>query len=432
MNISCVNNNRVNLLEGQQPKPIQRESSSLLGRILKVAGFAWLLFGQAAASALTVPNTKPWQTVCLNDVPRFGELPKCSLLEAPHLGVIALYEEAVSGLLPDHSQVSTRFPERMANFMYSGVGIVGNGDSGCVLVEKHEFYKKCKKLTNTFKDYINAQPAEVRDKVYHVGFQEKGHLLENLAVTPPEQILLGMNPQKRTNFVQGMKLWEENFLQDPDFYGRTDQEIVKLIKQTHEILLKKLPNTNKLRPGKYREAVGIIYYDAQRGYDYDEQYEYLRDDLKVSKKELELFKKSSRELEAGRADYTMLSGETKAVWRKIAYFMGPAEEVPHEMLQFVKQWKEFAKHGVHPVALAAWVHCQFGKIHPFSDGNGRLARLMMNAVLVREGYRPVVISSDEEYMEAMRGEENSPGAFARYLADRVIPWNRQDTAHILI
>lgn len=41
---------------------------------------------------------------------------------------------------------------------------------------------------------------------------------------------------------------------------------------------------------------------------------------------------------------------------------------------------------IHPVELAALAHRKLMDIHPFVDGNGRTARLLMNLILVRNGY----------------------------------------------
>ncbi len=49
-------------------------------------------------------------------------------------------------------------------------------------------------------------------------------------------------------------------------------------------------------------------------------------------------------------------------------------------------WYQKSKKKVHPVELAALVHLKFVTIHPFSDGNGRISRLMMNYVLNKFGY----------------------------------------------
>lgn len=54
---------------------------------------------------------------------------------------------------------------------------------------------------------------------------------------------------------------------------------------------------------------------------------------------------------------------------------------------------------VHAIEKAAFAHYNFVRIHPFDDGNGRLARLVMNYSLIRDQLHPCVISSDEESRE---------------------------------
>ena len=49
------------------------------------------------------------------------------------------------------------------------------------------------------------------------------------------------------------------------------------------------------------------------------------------------------------------------------------------------------KEKLHPVEYAAMVHIIFVNIHPFQDGNGRVARLLMNLALLQSGYNIVVI-----------------------------------------
>ena len=55
------------------------------------------------------------------------------------------------------------------------------------------------------------------------------------------------------------------------------------------------------------------------------------------------------------------------------------------------------------IELAAYVHHELVRIHPFVDGNGRTARLLMNLILMREGYPPIVIAKKErkKYFESL-------------------------------
>ena len=62
-----------------------------------------------------------------------------------------------------------------------------------------------------------------------------------------------------------------------------------------------------------------------------------------------------------------------------------------------------------PVVLAAVVHNQFEYIHPFEDGNGRVGRLLLNNILIKNHMPPVNISmsSRAEYYETLRIFQNS-------------------------
>ena len=54
-------------------------------------------------------------------------------------------------------------------------------------------------------------------------------------------------------------------------------------------------------------------------------------------------------------------------------------------------WYETKATALHPVTRGAMVHVIFVGIHPFIDGNGRTARLLLNLELMKEGYLVVVI-----------------------------------------
>jgi|GEM_PF-5472256 len=70
--------------------------------------------------------------------------------------------------------------------------------------------------------------------------------------------------------------------------------------------------------------------------------------------------------------------------------------------------------------LAAYAHQEFVKIHPFNDGNGRVARLMMNLVFMAHEHPACVFSQSQDYRDAVHfsftTDENDPIAqFAQYL-----------------
>ena len=66
------------------------------------------------------------------------------------------------------------------------------------------------------------------------------------------------------------------------------------------------------------------------------------------------------------------------------------EELDKKMHEFILQLPKL-KAELHPIEYAAMVHIIFVNIHPFADGNGRVARLLMNLALLQSGYNIVVI-----------------------------------------
>lgn len=96
--------------------------------------------------------------------------------------------------------------------------------------------------------------------------------------------------------------------------------------------------------------------------------------------------------------------------------------VSQEMEDLIK-WYDENKNKLHPVILAAEFHHKFTFIHPFIDGNGRCGRLLMNLILMRNGYPITVIRIEErnEYMSALEKSsvENDLEVFINIVAEAV-------------
>jgi Fic family protein len=67
-----------------------------------------------------------------------------------------------------------------------------------------------------------------------------------------------------------------------------------------------------------------------------------------------------------------------------------AIKIPRLMTEFM-EWYYEHKSKLSIVELAGWVHYRMVYIHPFADGNGRTSRLLMNLILLQNGYPPAVI-----------------------------------------
>ncbi len=74
------------------------------------------------------------------------------------------------------------------------------------------------------------------------------------------------------------------------------------------------------------------------------------------------------------------------------------------------------------IEMTAYLHHRFVAIHPFVDGNGRVARLLGNLYLIRNGYPPIVLDQKnrQQYYRALREADNGDlFAFTRFIARAV-------------
>lgn len=107
---------------------------------------------------------------------------------------------------------------------------------------------------------------------------------------------------------------------------------------------------------------------------------------------------------------------------EIFHYASP-EETPIQMGELINWFREEEeKKELHPVALAALLHYKFVRIHPFDDGNGRMSRLLMNYVLLKNNLPPIVIKSAEkkDYLFALnQADSGDIDSFIRYITNQL-------------
>ncbi len=95
------------------------------------------------------------------------------------------------------------------------------------------------------------------------------------------------------------------------------------------------------------------------------------------------------------------------------YYASP-EETPALMADLMNWYNENKTNNeIHPLVLASLFHFKFVAIHPFDDGNGRLARILMNLILLRNNL-PVVVVKNED-------KQNYYGVLAQADSNQFIP-----------
>lgn len=124
-----------------------------------------------------------------------------------------------------------------------------------------------------------------------------------------------------------------------------------------------------------------------------------------------------------------IDDENAGNYRKLNVAIAGARHVSPDMLLVPEQmeslmhWYDTEAAALHPVIRAARLHIDFVKIHPFIDGNGRTARLLLNLELLKAGFPAIVmpVSRRLAYYEALDTAhvEGDTGPFIELVAECV-------------
>lgn len=109
--------------------------------------------------------------------------------------------------------------------------------------------------------------------------------------------------------------------------------------------------------------------------------------------------------------------------RTQVYVGGHVPPAPLEITALMEEFEKWLNSErvmrLHPIRYAALAHYKLVHIHPFTDGNGRTARLLMNTILMQAGFPPVIILKQDrlkyyEYLEIANEGDIRP--FVRFIA----------------
>ncbi len=117
-----------------------------------------------------------------------------------------------------------------------------------------------------------------------------------------------------------------------------------------------------------------------------------------------------------KQDFNGITGvsQGKSVYMEYATPM----DVPHLMTRWLKDFNSALDKASKPataITLYTWAHMSFVRIHPFFDGNGRMARLIANLPVLRGGYPPIVIPREQRglYIDLLWEYQNAVGQTKR-------------------
>ncbi len=243
-------------------------------------------------------------------------------------------------------------------------------------------------------------PSEYKKKFASPTYSGKGYscLIEG------HEVSTGHNPKNKANYRKAFEHFSDQLR--IDFWSLSEEDMILQIKQIHAFLFDKIDLEGN--PGQYRSSqIAILGDDGVSFQDLIDQ-------------KLPLLPKKDqtaiRKILGDRDRFERLSEKDRKQLNKLAPVCPTWQKIDHLMQKFVKELKQRKEAGEDPIALAAFAHQRIGEIHPFGDGNGRVSRIVMNAILAEAGYPPVSFDYDPEYTEKVtQGIE----VFTSYIREKV-------------
>jgi Fic family protein len=131
-----------------------------------------------------------------------------------------------------------------------------------------------------------------------------------------------------------------------------------------------------------------------------------------------------------RLFFKKIDESNAGIWREINTLVtGSDYEFPRPgelegLMAEIEHWIKTERDNMHPVVFVAMLHLKFVTIHPYIDGNGRVARLLMNTALIQDGYMLAIIPPilGQEYLIAIRDYQlnGMDEPFCDFIAERVL------------
>ena len=125
---------------------------------------------------------------------------------------------------------------------------------------------------------------------------------------------------------------------------------------------------------------------------------YIKD---IAKQDIEICERTIKEIHA-----LILHGidrENAGRYRTVPVMISGSTHMPpqpylieKQMEDFMLRFRQMEEEKVHPVLVAAYLHDELVRIHPFIDGNGRTSRLLMNLYLLRNGYVIITLKGSND------------------------------------
>jgi hypothetical protein len=384
---------------GPSPSTTLFPTSSSIS-LLKIAKLSLGLLGLAAGSSVeSTSELNPSIVFCSRDKIR----PQNTDVLSYHL---------FSGdrfVKPTHKVPTFESPDKLCSITELGLQLIAGGGAGCYIeTEKNNsgisgkflHPKQCKQLVDQVKSELQERPGRpMRNSCPHGSryHTEKG------------DVSLYRNKARMAACISTWGYIQELFLNK----HLSTAEIKTLLLEIHSRIYHGDAEVGKFRDKLTHIELGPFAKQLKNKGSSDE-------DLEVLQSIYDLVDLSNASIDEMILNF---SEKQMALLSRVAIIPPSPVELRKDLTVFARKLSDrlgdLLSHEADAITLAAWAHQQILRMHPFMDGNGRVARVMLNTILQMGGYEPVAIPNERDFYESMK----SPKEFRDYLAQVVI-WNQ--------
>jgi fido (protein-threonine AMPylation protein) len=218
--------------------------------------------------------------------------------------------------------------------------------------------------------------------------------------------------QELENYRRALTLIEAQFLLK-SFICLTEIQFLVSIKLLHSVLQKDIVST----AGQFRTQEAYI--DKHRGKYAFHDDQFLEDLRKNEPTSVHLYQTVLLSLQTASSFEDAVktwTPEQRVFFEKYVQTTPSARSIEN---QLIESWKQL-KYMNDPLEQAAFIHLEISRIHPFEDANGRLARLVMNIILMQAGYAPFIALLNKEYTAQIQQGVRDRTVFVAYLKRCII------------
>ena len=238
-----------------------------------------------------------------------------------------------------------------------------------------------------------------------------------------DERLDNMDPIDRTRYSIAINQLEKTILSKP-FESIGNDELISALCKIHHTLqmgtegessfrdARMLMNTGMVGLFRVDEMRRMLALDPRALKVYEDLIAWLR---KVGYQDIDISRRETWEYLASMVLVEPSDHAYDFIKRYYTFIGAPVSQIKEKIKRSFNKAKK--KLAIDPIDAAGYLHMRLVEIHPFGDGNGRIARLFAFVLLAQRDINPPIIFRNEEYMKVVQqaASKNNYGIFTRYL-----------------